>query len=63
MGNAWQPIALDAQPHDEEEEEGITQPSGQKLISMHEVAKHNTREDCWVVVQVRPVMRIQARRV
>lgn len=43
----WHPIALDA------EVEGTEQPSGQKLISMREVARHNTRDDCWVVIQVR----------
>jgi L-lactate dehydrogenase (cytochrome) len=56
IAGTWHPIALDAEPHasEEEEEEGTTQPSGQKLISMNEVAKHNTRDDCWVVIEVRP---------
>ena len=31
------------------------QPSGQKMISADEVAKHDSREDCWVIIQVRLV--------
>ena len=65
VGKTWQPIALDAEPRareeaedededEEEEEEGTTQPSGQKLISMKQVARHNTRDDCWVVIEVCP---------
>ncbi|KAI5449746.1 hypothetical protein NCC49_004111 [Naganishia albida] len=50
LAAAWQPISLDAEAQ-AEEEEGTTQPSGQKLISMREVEKHNTRDDCWVVIQ------------
>ncbi|KAJ9093821.1 hypothetical protein QFC20_007034 [Naganishia adeliensis] len=49
LAATWQPISLDAEP--QSEEEGTTQPSGQKLISMREVEKHNTRDDCWVVIQ------------
>ncbi|KAL7419080.1 hypothetical protein Q5752_005916 [Cryptotrichosporon argae] len=30
--------------------EGIKQPSGQKLISYAEVQKHNTKDDCWVII-------------
>lgn len=28
------------------------QPSGQKMISVEEVMKHKTREDCWVIIEV-----------
>jgi L-lactate dehydrogenase (cytochrome) len=29
---------------------GTKQPSGQKLISFDEVSKHNSRDDCWVII-------------
>lgn len=35
-------------PHDHRP--GTKQPSGQKLIAYSEVQKHNTRDDCWVIV-------------
>jgi cytochrome b involved in lipid metabolism len=55
------PILLEAQKPErklkgsdinEDEVEGTKQPNEQKLIDMKEVAKHNTKEDCWVVIQV-----------
>ena len=52
IAQTWTPIALDAQPAAGEDDEGTLQPSGQKLIPMSEVALHNTRDDCWVVIEV-----------
>lgn len=49
--NVAYPTRLDAQ-RDAKEGEGITQPSGQKLISFEEVQKHNKRDDCWVIIKV-----------
>ncbi|GHJ85958.1 hypothetical protein NliqN6_2360 [Naganishia liquefaciens] len=51
IAQTWTPIALDAQPAAGEDDEGTLQPSGQKLIPMSEVALHNTRDDCWVVIE------------
>ena len=55
------PISLDAPPQkqaahadqtDPPESSLQEQPSGQKMISADEVAKHDSREDCWVIIQV-----------
>lgn len=33
-------------------DQGYVMPNGQEMISAAEVAKHNSREDCWIIVEV-----------
>ena len=41
---------------------GTKQAGGQKLISFDEVKKHNTKSDCWVVIDVSWFMESSNRR-
>ena len=41
---------------------GTKQPGGQSLISLEEVQKHKSKEDCWVIIEVGAAVRLPTNR-